>query len=293
MTNNINLIYQPPTSILEKLTEAGLRLTAAAQDYCPWAIILGGITGAAWKALDTQKVKKILGNNKGLPTLFAITGYLFASIYAPITIHRIYDENVRKVCVNKKIKKIVDQSLGNSKSALIIRADLNTDHSGVFATEGNLIPIKLLAETHSIKCVHGYSDALKFIETDVKNSQKYDLILVQGHGNRNDVTLDSNGRGLRRLSQVGQILKENGKIILDSCSTGKGEHNIAQDLSIRAPFGAAVYAARCPISTTRIDKNGNAQFSSWPFGWNDPTHIYQNGKLIFSSLPTQVSHEKI
>jgi hypothetical protein len=111
---------------------------------------------------------------------------------------------------------------------------LKLDHNGAFSHEKTLIPIKNLAKTHSIKCVDGYFNALELIESDIKNSQKYDVILVQGHGLQDEVPLSTAGYGLSDLRDLGrsdrygdarepekklpsglaQIIKENGKIIL-------------------------------------------------------------------------------
>jgi hypothetical protein len=207
---------------------------------------------------------------------------------------------------NKDIDKIIQNSKGNAKNALVIEAsdweqdvedETQNKSFSLFDYVKKCVPVpphrdiglsslrfnlQKLGKTHAIQHIFAKSkaqlkEALKRIP-----DQSVDYLWIRGHGFQHAICL---GKDFNLSFDSGSLFKLFGKkvhnnaiIPLTSCSTGKGEYNVARALSSYCPK-ATVYAPEKGISTfqgTEFKENLIPYFTA-PYSRENLTRSFRNG----------------
>ena len=193
---------------------------------------------------------------------------------------------IKPAMIEREVESAVANSKGNLKSALMIHT--TQDHNGAFSSTHTVSRVfRDCAKRHSIDRIRGmtYEERLKV------QGKKYDVIAIMAHGQSKVINMDGEffgftGSSLKKIGFLSCRLKEGGKIILCSCSTGNGDENVAKAISAAIPH-ATVYAPSKDVYAAvgeEFDEDMTPKFNDGRlFKGNDITHVYKNGHLILRS----------
>lgn len=195
--------------------------------------------------------------------------------------------------VARQIEKIKELSKSNSKSALILQT--SHDPNEAFTTHQFVDSFKRWAAKHSIDIIKENSRIAiaKAMQLKIDSKKKYDVIVFSGHSTADGIRLAENmflSKSYEAfdgfMKAIESHLKESGSIIINGCSAGSGENNIAREISCKLPH-ATVYASSDKVSALSIDYDDDMtpcfyNYASWDFNTpkKDTTRIYRNGELI-------------
>jgi len=241
-------------------------------------------------------------------TLFLTLGTMWDSFRGIRSIHSI--QSLNSLIQNAKEKK--------EKNALFIVA--HSDTTGIidienpgWATAYNFSFLSSLAKTHNL-VIHRVG-SIKELKNAMRNNppSSFDTLVIDAHGNPNAIALNESGNYLfdKDLKENApnslakkvcdklisyfkmpyqflevvtpsdfQALKKDGRIILLSCSTGRGKKPIAKKISKLAK-ARYVFAPKIPItdSGVTIDKRSRIKMRA-PFSAKDHTAVFKDGKAV-------------
>lgn len=190
---------------------------------------------------------------------------------------------IKPAMIEREVESVVANSKANPKSALMIHT--TQDHNGAFSSTHTVSRVfRDCAKRHSIDRIRGmtYQERLKV------QGKKYDVIAIMAHGQSKVINMDGEffgftGSSLKKIGFLSCRLKEGGKIILCSCSTGEGDNNVAKAISEGIPH-ATVYAPSKDVYASvgeEFDEDMTPTFNDGRlFKGNDTTRVYKNGRLI-------------
>lgn len=200
-----------------------------------------------------------------------------------------------------EIKRIINNSTCNTKKALIIettdwRGGLpppNVQERFILSLTGDIrapsyrLNLLQLAKTHSIQHIAPHSELELYTKLEQVTDNTIDLLWIRAHGEEEYIYFNKNLIFFDKASifkNLANKMKQFSKCILSSCSTGKGESNIAKSLSSSFPK-TTVYAPKDNISTTfqNFSKNLSPIFY---LGWfkNVATRSYYAGTELTSPV---------
>lgn len=179
--------------------------------------------------------------------------------------------------VAEKVSLLSQPKLGQ---AIVLNADPDTDHNGVFKM-GFIDPPKnldMLSYRYNVtrRTVWNIADICRTVDEVAGNGQgPVKLLLLRGHGNQWSVQLSKRSDGYLRADTVRAHrdcldgLAADAKIVLESCSTGGSTHsdtpNIAQAMATVWGQGREVIAPTRPIASAQLafafDKEGRVDAS--------------------------------
>lgn len=195
----------------------------------------------------------------------------------------LFNRFIKPTVIEREVESAVANSKANSKSALIIHT--TQDHNGAFSSTHVVTRVyRDCAKRHSIDRIRGmtYQERLKV------QGKKYDVIAIMAHGQSKVINMDGeffgfSGNSLKKIGFLSCRLKEGGKIILCSCSTAKGDDNVAKAISAAIPH-ATVYAPSEDVYAAvgeEFDEDMTPRFNDGRlFKGNDTTRVYKNGNLV-------------
>lgn len=264
--------------------------------------VAGGIT-----AISTLVVSGIIlnqipalgipGSPEDKPTM---PHKIFTAIAAPVILYATYKTIQKMKAINARlaaslrpykkrfieleIEKFVDSTKNNNKLALIFRP--SNDQSEALMRHTELSSLQNSTENHSVSLISGNSKS-QMIQEMSSDKNKYHKIIFRSHGNNDRLVIGDQVILRKTSTNTFKWIREhaqNGAIIsIEACCAGKGEENIARDISRACPQ-ATVYASMTVVDSAGgvvYDKDGIPSFNYW--GLNS-TRIYRNGVLI--SPPT-------
>ncbi len=217
--------------------------------------------------ISNKFLREALGLGAG-----AVSYYLFKRFIKPAVIER-------------EVESAIANSKTNPKSALMIHT--TQDHNGAFSSTHAVSRVfRDCAKRHSIDRIRGmtYQERLKV------QGKKYDVIAIMAHGQSKVINMDGEffgftGSSLKKIGFLSCRLKEGGKIILCSCSTGQGDDNVAKAISEGIPH-ATVYAPSKDVYAAvgeEFDEDMTPTFNDGIlFKGNDMTRVYKSGRLIYT-----------
>jgi hypothetical protein len=217
----------------------------------------------------TAKVSKI--------AFIALINWLAIGVIGFFGLWRAHTFNTKRPFIERQMVKIAQDSKNSPKSLLILHSQ--EDFFGALSTHAEVSRLEKLAKTHSIEFIPVSLKA----QIKTENGRRYDVVLIKGHGSSTETALASDLKvsmdDKESYEWVNQLVKEGGKIILFSCSTAKGEENIARKISAACPK-ATLYAASEKVNSIdgiAYDEEGTPQFK-WE--GKDITKIYLGGNQI-------------
>lgn len=193
-------------------------------------------------------------------------------------------ERIKHPFIKKEIQYIIESSKKNKQSMLIFHTTCDPD--GAFMNHHKLALYEKLAEKYSLEILEGFSKSEIQAAMEV-NHKKYDRIDFHAHAGPQSIELAADAylvkNSKRTLNWLNSHIQDGGIICLDGCSAGKGEENIARDISRACPK-ATIYAAKDTISGivgVEYEDDAIPVFNNgMSCKGKDITRIYQNGISI-------------
>lgn len=202
----------------------------------------------------------------------------------------LFNKYLKGPAIEQKIEKIVENSKDDQKpKALFIHSQ--NDHNGALTYyHANVETYQKCASKYAIDRIRGFSYEERF----KVQGKKYDIISILSHGHPSSIAVDGrdffstlNHFSSKKINFLAARVKPWGKIILEACSTAKGENNIAQHISECIPY-ATVYGSSSLIYNgvgTEYDPNMTPSFNDGILcKGKDTTRIYRCGYLVRHSL---------
>lgn len=202
-------------------------------------------------------------------------------------------QNYKRKLITAKIKEIVAQSQeqkSRKKVALVLNCTYcpyeELFNINAFHSRRHVKHLQDIAKGHSIDEILNVSTKEDLHEGLQKYQDLYfDLLWLRGHGEPKFVRFGKKYRfqssDQDTMKLMRSKIRKNSKVVFNSCSTGKGEDNIAHTFSCENPE-ATILAPTEPVPSFRpscgftIKEDGSASFST---NQRDITRIYRNGEI--------------
>lgn len=224
--------------------------------------------------------------------------YLITSIVTISILNR-YDDSSKKNWVKKEIKKICLKPKTEEKVHKLVYiassySDTNGLYPGFFFDFRTKSDITHLAEKYDVDFIEAKSESQLQKKISKLNDLDIDAVVIQAHGCRSIIQFSKNYQvnldSLGIFETLEKKLKPNAKVSLISCSTGQGDENIAQKISILCSKStifspnANYFISDC--DSFKISDDGSCSFKSGNFitclfeNRENITRIYQNGRPV-------------
>jgi len=202
-----------------------------------------------------------------------------------------YQKKIKKPFIQAQIEQLIAASQNLPKSIFIINS------LGWSIFEGNGVSpddfshwsvekVKRIANQFAIYFVSESS----LPKWRPKENTKHDVLLLEGHGSqdciyvlKNDpILIEDKEQDIKKC--FSSLLKDRSIIIMSSCSTAKGDENIARHFS-RAFPESIVVAPSTSINNLdfQLDEKGNPRFNAFFYCNKDVTCAYKNGNLLMKN----------
>lgn len=224
--------------------------------------------------------------------------YLITSTATILILNRL-DDCSKKDWVKKQIKKICLKSKSEKKvHKLIYIASSYSDSNGLFPgfffdfrTKSD---ITNLAKKFDVNFVEAKCESQLYKKISKLNDQDIDAVIIQAHGCKSiiqfskDYRVDLDSLGI--FETLKKKIKPNATVSLISCSTGQGDENIAQKISVlyskSTIFSPNANYIISDSDSFKIFDDGSCSFKTGNFitglfeNRRNITKIYQNGQSI-------------
>lgn len=232
-----------------------------------------------------QSILKAQGAHWSIGLPVAMVGGV-AFLVALVTFRRLADEYRRE-----ELKQITSCPTQNEKTVVIIEA-ADSDNGSFFESElyqsvlsnprlfGLRANILKISETHTVRHIIASSEEQTLKELDSLGDQTVDLLLIKAHGYPGGMYLNKNfwigSQSDALMNKIAQKIRDKASCILDSCSTGRGEENIAKLLSASWK-NATVHAPTENVNMfTKLDNEFRPHYFFGAFH-KVPSHSYFQG----------------
>jgi hypothetical protein len=188
--------------------------------------------------------------------------------------------------IDEEIERFTEASKIHEKIALVFRPA--QDKTGSLLLHTEIPSLQKSTKDHAVSLIAGTSKA-QMDERMAQDLNKYDKIIFRSHANSDRLALGHQvllkKTAKKTLQWVSDHAKDGAIISIEGCLAGKGEENIARDISRACPH-ATVYASHGVVQPDEIayDKDGIPSFNCLGL---DTTRIYQNGKLLSPPIENQ------
>ena len=210
------------------------------------------LVGALLPFLSTQmrEVAENLFFSKDLSTkpinMMLITGVISVSA---LNSGYCYQKYLKSPLVARKVKKIVTESMTRNLEKKALLLNTSYDWIGALSTRSFLSTLQNLTKTHSIQMIAvSTQEQLKQALSSI--GDKMDIVWIRGHGSAKNITLgdrlELTENSKSTMKQIGNLLVNEGTVILQACNAGKGSRNIARVFSENCPH-VTVYATSEPV----------------------------------------------
>lgn len=198
-----------------------------------------------------------------------LMGYLaHRSLHRPVS-----EREWQHMCrINRgRIKQITESSQGGSKSLLLWKTVI--DPEGAFSSPFDVFNLQRLNQSHQIHFLDG--------NQEISPHTQYDTIVIQAHGTPDRLYLGPKGMYTKEstdfFQQLSRAAKPGGIISLEACSGGRGQENIAKEISKACPH-STVYAMTedCGSRDIHYTAEGIPSFIDHT---GNLTRVYRNGSL--------------
>jgi hypothetical protein len=229
-------------------------------------------------------LKKNLPQKQVIPVSLAISTICWVILYKKtqnllkrINFFKYYTDNFRSKFVLKELQKIVQLSKENPLKPCMAILLTQEDSYKDFLSFTALDIYKRCMEHYQIDVITMDKESTNL--PDIK--KLYDALLVCAHGNQHSITFSSHcilpqSRNDPELQKLTSSVHPAGKILLCSCSTGRGSFNIARELSRYTEKGIQIYAPLLNLTGDNITVTPEGGFFKTNLGI-DMTVVYSQG----------------
>lgn len=155
----------------------------------------------------------------------------------------------------------IKQPASSKEFALILSASPESDHNGTLSVSPRLLKTeKEIEKIYHIRYrVLNNTDTIETVNQTILNNKDVKLVFIQGHGSPKKIRLTASlNLDETNIDSIPfDKLASDARIILKACSTGKGEHSLAQNIATAAKRIVFAPNAKSTAEITVYMENGS------------------------------------